>query len=329
MTENILGINALTLEEMAGRLRSHPSIRSKLGIASATKALGLTALSDGRPGDDAAALPCDGGYDLLAGEGFIPAFIEDDPWFAGWCAVMVNLSDIAAMGGRSTAVIDQVWAPSAKAAAPLLQGLCDASAAYGVPLVGGHTNLSAQTLGLAASVFGKAQRLITSFDAAPGDLLIAAIDRRGNYRNFDNFCAALDAPGGRLRGDLMLLPALAEDALVLAGKDISQGGLIGTALMLAECSSVGIDINLSEINPPNGIEVERWLRSFPSFGFLLSAAPENAQAVCKRFATRGIDARAIGRITDGSAVTFRSGADSAVFWDHAQTPYLDLGANHA
>ncbi|MBR9840496.1 MAG: sll0787 family AIR synthase-like protein [Rhodobacteraceae bacterium] len=317
------------LSALAERLRDHPSIRSKLGIARATRTLGLSAASDGRPGDDAAALPCDGGYDLLAGEGFIPAFIEDDPWFAGWCAVMVNLSDIAAMGGRSAAVVDQVWAPSAEAAAPLLQGLRDASAAYGVPLVGGHTNLSAPALGLAASVFGKAQRLITSFDAAPGDLLIAAVDHRGSYRNFDNFCAALDAPPDRLRRDLELLPALAEDALTRAGKDISQGGIVGTALMLAECSGVGIEIDLSALIPPRGTAAERWLRSFPSFGFLLSVAPENANAVCARFAARGIDASAIGRVTDGSTVTLTHGPDRALFWDHAQTPYLDLGGHHA
>ena len=317
------------LSALAERLRDHPSIRSKLGIARATRTLGLSAASDGRPGDDAAALPCDGGYDLLAGEGFIPAFIEDDPWFAGWCAVMVNLSDIAAMGGRSAAVVDQVWAPSAEAAAPLLQGLRDASAAYGVPLVGGHTNLSAPALGLAASVFGKAQRLITSFDAAPGDLLIAAVDHRGSYRNFDNFCAALDAPPDRLRRDLELLPALAEDALTRAGKDISQGGIVGTALMLAECSGVGIEIDLSALIPPQGTAAERWLRSFPSFGFLLSVAPENANAVCARFAARGIDACAIGRVTDGSAVTLTHGPDRALFWDHATHPYLDLGGHHA
>ena len=34
----------------------------------------------------------------------------------------------------------------------------------------------------------------------------------------DNFCAALDAPADRLRSDLDLLPTLAEDGLVAAGK---------------------------------------------------------------------------------------------------------------
>lgn len=318
-----------TPAELVERLRSHPSIRSKLGIAHATQVLELTSQTAGRPGDDAAALPCDGGYDLFAGEGFIPAFIADDPWFAGWCAVMVNLSDIAAMGGRATAVIDQVWAPDAEAVKPLLEGLRDASAVYGVPLVGGHTNLAAPALGLAASVTGKAQRLITSFDAMPGDVLIAAIDQRGAYRNFDNFCAALEAPSDRLRADLALLPALAEDGLVRAGKDISQGGIVGTALMLAECSGVGLDIDLTAITPPAGVPLERWLRSFPSFGFLLTAPAGQAQEVCQRFESRNITAGVMGRIRSGSAVTLSDTEETALFWDHAQTPYLDLGDHHA
>ncbi|WP_116134711.1 sll0787 family AIR synthase-like protein [Tropicimonas sp. IMCC34043] len=314
---------------LAAALRDHPSIRSKLGIARATRALGLTASSDGRPGDDAAVLPGPAGYDLLAGEGFIPAFVRDDPWFAGWCAVMVNLSDIAAMGGRATAIVDQIWAPDAETAAPMMAGLRDASAAYGVPLVGGHTNFAAGELGLAATVLGRAKAVISSFDARPGDLLLAAIDHRGAYRNFDNFFAAAEAPHDRLRGDLALLPDLAEAGLVRAGKDISQGGIAGTALMLAECSGVGIDIDLSSISLPRGVAMDRWLRSFPSFGFLLSVDPEKANAVCARFCARGIEACAIGQVARGSAVSLADRTGRALFWDHAKTPYLDLGDRRA
>ncbi|WP_138472995.1 sll0787 family AIR synthase-like protein [Poseidonocella sp. HB161398] len=317
------------LAGLAERLRAHPAIRSKLGIGRAAAGLGLSAASPGRPGDDAAALPNGQGWDLLAGEGFIPGFVEENPWFAGWCGVMVNLSDIAAMGGRATAVLDQIWAPSAEAARPLMEGLRDASAAYGVPLVGGHTNFGAPALGLAVSVLGKAEALVTSFDARPGDMLIAAADPRGRYINFDNFCAALEAPPARLRGDLALLPELAAAGLVRAGKDVSQGGIIGTALMLAECSGVAIEIDLDALAPPPGIAPERWLRTFPSFGFLLSVAPGDANAVCARFAARGLDANAVGRVLPGSAVTLADGRDRAPFWDHAATPYLDLGVPHA
>jgi AIR synthase-related protein len=319
----------MSLQDLAQRLNTHPAIRSKTGIAEATLALGLNAQSAGRPGDDAAPLPRAGGYDLLAGEGFIPAFVKDDPWFAGWCAMMVNLSDIAAMGGRSVAMVDHIWAPNADAAAPLLKGLRDASAAYGVPLVGGHTNLNAAELGLSASVFGRANALITSFDAAPDDILIAAIDHRGAYRNFDNFCAALEAPPERLRGDLEILPTLAENGLTKAGKDISQGGIVGTALMLAECSGVGIDIDLAAITPPVGIPKERWLHSFPSFGYLLCVRPDDVAKVCAHFTDRDIHAAPIGRITNGSALALIQGSEAALFWDHAVTPYLNLGGQNA
>ncbi|MHA3978807.1 sll0787 family AIR synthase-like protein [Halovulum sp. GXIMD14794] len=309
---------------LAEALAAHPSIRSKCAIAAATSALGLTAHAQGRPGDDAAILPRAGGADLLAGEGFIPGFVADDPWFAGWCGVMVNLSDIAAMGGRTVALIDQVWAPEAEIAAPLLQGLKDAAEAYDVPLVGGHTNLSAPDLSLAVSVLGRASAPVTSFDARPGDVLLAAIDHRGAYRNFDNFCAALEAPHARLRGDLELLPELAEAGLLHAAKDISQGGIVGTALMLAECSDVGIDLDLSAIQPPEGVPLERWMRSFPSFGFLMAAAPGDAGDIAARFHARDITCAVIGKVTEGSAVRLTSGVEAAIFWDHSRTRYLGL-----
>lgn len=319
----------MSLRALAAELAAHPSIRSKLAIGRAAAGLGLTSGSMGQPGDDAAVLPGAEGYDLLAGEGFIPAFVADDPWFAGWCGVMVNLSDIAAMGGRTTALIDQVWAPDAAAAAPLLAGLRDAAAAYGVPLVGGHTNFAAPNLCLAVSVLGRARAPISSFAARPGDLLMAAIDHRGAYRNFDNFCAALDAPHDRLRGDLALLPALAEAGLVRAGKDISQGGIVGTALMLAECSGTGITLDLPAIAPPPGVALARWLRSFPSFGFLLAVSGTDRDEVLGRFHARDIHAAVIGEVTTGTAVTLQDRDTSAMFWDWRARPYLSLSPSEA
>ncbi|MTH78481.1 sll0787 family AIR synthase-like protein [Paracoccus aestuariivivens] len=315
---------------LAAGLAAHPSIRGKLDIALATKGLGLSTGSQGAPGDDAAAMPDGaGGWDLFAGEGFMPAFVAHDPWFAGWCGVMVNLSDIAAMGGRATALLDAVWAPDATTAAPLLQGMRDASAAYGVPIVGGHTNLHSTALNLAVSVTGKAQALIRGSGARAGDVLIAAIDHRGSYRNFDNFCAALDAPPARLRGDLALLPELAEAGLVTGGKDISQGGIAGTALMLAEASGCGLRIALDDIPLPDGAGLDRWLRSFPSFGFLLTARPAHVDDICRRFAARDIPAAVIGEAIAGSRVEFASGGLVAPFWDHAARPYLSLKPEHS
>ncbi|QTG16868.1 sll0787 family AIR synthase-like protein (plasmid) [Agrobacterium tumefaciens] len=316
----------MDLYALATALAAHPSIRSKLDIAATTRALSLSSGTPGMPGDDAAAIPAlDGTWDLLAGEGFMPQFVQDDPWFAGWCGVMVNLSDIAAMGGRATALLDAVWAPDAASAEPLLSGLRDAAMAYGVPIVGGHTNLRSKVLNLAVSVMGRSKRLISSFAATPGDVLIAVIDHRGQYRpSFDNWCAALDAPHERLRRDYEILPELAEAGLVDAGKDISQGGIVGTALMLAESSRCGFDIALADIPLPQGVQLERWLRSFPSFGFLLSVRSERVKQVCSMFHRRDISAAAIGRATDSSRIDLTSGSARATFWDYKTIPYISL-----
>ncbi len=316
----------MNLDIITAELAAHPSIRGKLDIAASTIGLSLSAGTTGQPGDDAAAIARpEGGWDLFAGEGFMPQFVQDDPWFAGWCGVMVNLSDIAAMGGRATALLDVIWAPDAAAAGAVLSGLRDAAAAYEVPVVGGHTNLRSPALNFAVSVTGRANRLISSFAAKCGDVLIAAIDHRGHYRpRFDNWCAALDAPHARLRGDYELLPELAESGLVDAGKDVSQGGIVGTALMLAECSRCGFDIDLSAIPVPPGVDLVRWLRSFPSFGFLLSVRPERATEVCTVFSARDISVAPIGYATDRPRVDLTLGGARATFWDYAATPYLNL-----
>ncbi|MCV6598143.1 MAG: sll0787 family AIR synthase-like protein [Mangrovicoccus sp.] len=321
------------LQQLVRGLRAHPSIRGKLDIRDSTETLGLTAQSPGAPGDDAAVLPRGDGYDLMATEGFINGFVQADPWFAGWCGVMVNISDILAMGGRPSAITNALWAPDATAATPVLAGMKAASAAYGVPIVGGHTNLRSEQLQLAVSIHGHANALITSQNARPGDVLLAAVDLRGAYRlPFDNWNAALTAPPERLRRNLTILPDLAEAGLLRAGKDISQGGIAGTAVMLAECSGVAMDIHTDALPLPDGTALEQWLRSFPSFGFLLSVAPEAVEACCAAFHAQEISAVPCGTVSAGHGVSFSGPGGTVPFWDYADTPYLGLapkGAIHA
>lgn len=316
------------LVALTGRLAAARGVSGKTDIAAACAPLGLTAQNAGRPGDDCAVLPDGhGGWTLYAIEGFIPGFVEADPWFAGWCGVMVNISDVLAMGGTPTAVVNAIWAPDATQAKPVLEGMAAAATAYGVPIVGGHSNLAAPGMNLSVSVLGHATQLMTSFDAAPGDTLICVIDHRGAYRApFDNWQAALDAPHDRLRADAGFMAKLAQTGRVTACKDISQAGIPGTALMLAECSGVGIDITLDAIPLPTGVTLERWLGSFPSFGFLITATPADAEQIIDSFQARTLSAAAIGTVTPGSTVSLHAGAHVAPFWDHAADPYMALTA---
>ncbi|SDZ60820.1 hypothetical protein SAMN05444004_13113 [Jannaschia faecimaris] len=318
---------------LAAHLAAHPHVTGKRDIDIARAALGLSQNSPGRPGDDAAAIPDGDGWQLMATEGFMNDFVASAPWFAGWCAVMVNISDILAMGGRPTAVTNALWAPDAASAAEILRGMKEASEAYGIPIVGGHTNLRTAQPQLAAAIWGRAKALITSFDAQPGDLLIACADMRGAYAGDNsNFPAFLKAPHARLRADMEILPGLAEDGLVTAGKDISQGGIAGTALMLAECSGVGITIDPDRISSPDG-DLARWMTAFPSFGFLLTATPANAAKVLSRFHAYEIEAAVIGTVDAGSSLRLTDGTTHHAIWDHAAAPYLGLSpikeASHA
>src|SRR5712671_548588 len=322
-------IGSLALDRLAATLRAGRGIAAKRDIAGVAMRLGVSAESVVPVGDDCAAIADGDGYLLFAIEGFMNEFVACDPWFAGWCGVMVNISDVAAMGGRPIAVVDAVWAASEADAQPVLAGMREASVAFGVPIVGGHTNTHTDRGQLSVAILGRARRLLTSFDAQPGDRLVAAIDLRGRYREpFANWEAATDAAPERLRGDLDVLRAIAESGLARAAKDISQGGIIGTAMMLAECSGVGATIDVTAVPKPEGVPLDRWLQTFPSYGYIPAVTPTQAEAVRKLFAVRDIAAAEIGDITPGGRVTITDGHSSENVWDFAREPLIGCGAVH-
>lgn len=313
----------LDLATLAERLRRGAGLKAKREIASVARALGLPGTQAIAVGDDCAAIPDGEAYTLFAIEGFMSEFVAADPWFAGWCGVMVNISDIAAMGGRALAVVDALWAEGVDGATPLLEGLAAAARSFNVPVVGGHSNLRGASGQLAVAIVGRAQHLLTSFDAKPGNTLVAAIDLRGRYRPpFLNFDAATLAPPRRLRDDIELLPAIAEAGLATAAKDISQAGLVGTAAMLAECSRVAIDIDVGAVPRPAGVALDRWLMSFPSFGYLLSVPPACVDEVVARFAARDIAVAVTGAVSAGTQVAITDGTHREVIWDFADEPLI-------
>ncbi|MGY2048970.1 sll0787 family AIR synthase-like protein [Methylobacterium sp. JK268] len=305
---------------IAAQIRGARGLAHKRDIDAVVARLGLAG-SAVPVGDDCAAIPDGDGHLLLAIEGFLDGFVAADPYFAGHCGVMVNLSDVAAMGGRPLAVVDAVWARGEEGADPVLRGLADAARTYGVPVVGGHTNLRAESGHLAVAVLGRANRLLTSFDAEPGDALVAAIDLRGRFRDPDPYWdASSGSPAERLRGDLALLPALAEAGLSRAAKDVSMAGIVGTTLMLLEGSRVGARIDLGRIPRPDGIPLARWLTAFPSFGFVLAVKPSDREAVIGRFTARGLAAAAIGTVDASRRARVSDGEAEETVWDFTAGP---------
>jgi len=319
-----------SLEALANMLRASAGLSAKRDIASVASRLDVSGASSVAVGDDCAAIADGDGFTLFAIEGFMNQFVAADPWFAGWCGVMVNVSDVAAMGGRPVAVVDAIWANGVGEADPVLAGLHAAATAFGIPIVGGHTNLKTDRSQLSVAILGKAKRLLTSFDARLGDRLIAAIDLRGRYREqFANWEAATTAPHARLRGDYALLPTIAEKGLCKSAKDISQGSVVGTAAMLADCSGVGMVIDIRAIPRPEGVSHERWLSTFPSFGFLLSVELGKVADTIETFRQRGIAANDIGAVTTDRRVTITDGVSTETICDLSIGSLLGCGQRGA
>jgi AIR synthase-related protein len=322
----------MRLHELASELSASLGLQHKQEIQAAARHFpvarnGPWGAAPVRLGDDCAAIPDREGYLLLAAEGMWPALVESEPRFAAYCAILVNASDVYAMGGRPLAVVDTLFARTPDAAAPLWEGLAEAAEHLGVPVVGGHTNLHSPYAALAAAVVGRARCLLTSFAARPGDELIAAIDLRGEMHPRHPFWnAATGAPAARLRADYEILPWLAEAGLAGAAKDISMGGLVGTALMLLESSGVGGSLRLEAIPRPLSIPLATWLLAFPSYGFLLSVPPGHAAAVLRAFGDRAIEAAIIGSVDSGRHLTLASGAERTTLWDLGAAPLTGFGA---
>lgn len=332
---------ALTPRQLTDHLRSLRGVCHKLDLQATSAMLDgdarsprddasnpAGALPEVRIGDDCAAIPDGaGGYLLFAIEGLLDEFVVADPWFAGYCAVMVNLSDVYSMGGRPLAIVDALWASAAERVKPIWDGMLAAATKYEVPIVGGHTNVRSAAEHLAAAVLGRAHRLLSSFDARAGDVLVSAIDLRGAwYKTYPYWNASTAADGPRLRADLEILPLLAEAELCSAAKDISMGGLVGTATMLAECSGVGVSIDTSRIPSPPGVAMEKWLSCFPSFGFLMAVAPTNVDAVIERFTDRHIAAAPVGEFNPSHRVTLVDDRlNEEVFWNLAAEPFIGFG----
>jgi thiamine-monophosphate kinase len=107
-------------------------------------------------GDDAAVVVAPDGPLLLAADAVVAGVhtpvdlpLED----VGWKAVVVNVSDVAAMGGRPLHLLVTVAAPAGTDLDRLFDGVADAAHAYVCPVVGGDLT-TADALVVAVAVTG-------------------------------------------------------------------------------------------------------------------------------------------------------------------------------
>jgi len=328
--------DTLDLTALLDTLRATPAMLSKQAIQQPADAMGDATRSLTReqlyalPGDDTAAIACGDHFQLLAIEGMLPGFVQAAPWFAGWSAVMANVSDITAMGGRATAVVNAYWHHEQDAAKQLLAGIRAACDAYGLLLAGGHTSLAAgNPTALAVAITGIAHKLLSTLHVAPGQVLAMAVDLEGDWHADSTYWKAFEGvPAARLRSKLEVLPRLAEAELLHAAKDISNAGVLGSLLMLLETTGCGATIDLNALPCPEGADFSRWLQVFPSYGFLMTLDESDWPQVQAAFAFEGLRCERIGHVNASGSLDVHAGEQRSTFWNLREQAFTGFSYPH-
>lgn len=311
------------LAEVVRRFREHSGRLGKASLALIAETLPAGDWTQG-PGDDAAAIPDGDGYILAAGEAIWPPLVEADPHAAGVAAIVANVNDVAAMGGRPTAIVDTIVAP-AEVARPILEGLREAADLYGVPIVGGHLTGREGPPSLSAFILGRASALLPSAAVGPGQALLLAACHEGELRHQGLAFTSIAARGRPLREDIEVLPRLAESGAALSAKDVSMAGLLGSLAMLLEPTRSGALVELERVPPPNGVSLPDWLSAFPNYAFLITAEPDRAEDVRSPFLDRGLACEVIGTITDDGVLAVTLGDERADLIDLNSETVTGLG----
>jgi uncharacterized protein len=303
------------LAHLAAAVRAAPGLRAKREL---TLLHGRGFAADG---DDGAIVDHGDGKLVLCGEAIAPALLAADPFAAGAAAVATNVSDVRAMGGRPLALVDTLVSPDRDHADRVLDGLQWAAGRLGVPIVGGHLTLGAPAA-LSAFCTGTVTTPLRAAAARPGDVLLAAFCLDGSDRGHDPpiWSSLREREPAQLREDGEALVEVAERGLCHAARDVSMPGVAGSLLQLLELAGCGATLDVDRLPRPEGMSIERWVLAFPSFGFVLAAAPEHADAACEAFARRGLACAPCGAFDDTRALRLAGGGESAEVWDLAAEP---------
>jgi putative methanogenesis marker protein 2 len=325
-------VHSCSTEIIAKVVREYEGVRRKHSIGEMVRALKIDAPHVVASfGEDAAVIEHNDEALLLAADGVWSRLMEADPYWAGYCSVLVNIHDIAAMGGHPIAMVDIFSIAKTTIQELVVKGMHDASAQFGVPIVGGHLHPDAPYSVIDVAIIGSAKMdaIIYSHTARSGDSVVAAIDLSGRVHpscalNWDSVTMKSAAD---VRKQIAIMEEIGKRHLVTAGKDISNPGLIGTLGMLLEVSGKGARIDLGLIPKPdlaaNTMTFEQWVRMYPGMGFILTAGKEQVKELISLFASVGITAGEIGTVNSSRELVITyNGQETQVF------DFIDDGIMH-
>lgn len=299
-----------------GEFRVISSIRSDLKDFQKEVIVGI--------GDDTAAIKVSGKKLLLFTS---DSLVEDvhfkwdytSPFQVGWKALVVNISDVAAVGGNPTHCLVSLALPSdteRNLVREVYRGLKKAASKYRVGIVGGDT-VRAPSFIITVSLLGEVKRenIVLRSGAKPGDLIYVT----GQLGSSGAGLACLKAPNGKvkpkirqflIKKHLIPSPRLVEGQKIASSQiatsmiDLSDG-LASDLHRLAEESKVGavlwedefpIALATEQLAKVMGKSLLEWILYGGEDYELLFTVPPNKKEKLKQ--TLGFPHTLIGEIVD-------------------------------
>ncbi|MEM2925322.1 MAG: methanogenesis marker 2 protein [Methanocellales archaeon] len=310
----------MQLEKLARSLREFEGVTRKRTIGALVSAFHVNKNKIiASFGEDAAVIDFGEKVLLLAADGIWSKLMKADPFWAGYCSVLVNIHDIAAMGGEPIAMVNVFSVSSKEICKVVSQGMSKAVKKFDVPMVGGHVHPDTPYDSIDVAILGIARKdsVIYSHTAQIDDDILIGIDLDGRiHPSFQiNWDSTTHKDTQTLKKQLKSMQVLGEAHLVNAGKDISNPGTIGSLGMILEISGVGAIVDLERIPRPENLELEQWLKMYPGMGFIVTAKPENSAEVIKVFEAHGLKSEKIGKIVKGSKLEVTYNGKRATVFD--------------
>jgi hypothetical protein len=268
-------------------------------------------------GEDAASIFQDDSKDeliLLTTDAITEELSQKNPWAAGFSAIMVCVGDIYACGGIPTAASAIISSDQAQIRDELLNGLLEATNRFEIPLIRGHTSDKTSNVGVSATVVGtvKKENYISAGGARTGDDIIIIADFDGRVGKSNKFY--WDTITYKSKEEIMekkqVMKIIAENRLVHSSKDISNGGIFGTLLLLLQYSKKGAIVDLELIQAPKDVitsdfPLEDYVKMYLTFAFLVTSSESNFKKISEIGSKFGLSVFKIGKITKNTQIRMK------------------------
>lgn len=310
------------LKKIAESIRKNENIIEKIAISPIVQYIDSNSFKSSRIfsdiGQDSAAIKDKDKYILITTDRIKTGFIEKFPFGAGFSSILVSVDDIYACGGIPIAASLIISVKNIDTCKIILEGICEASKKFHVPIIRGHTNPNGICYELSSTMIGEIDKnnYISAINARINDNIILAVDFDGRIGKASKFY--FDTVTFKNSEDVLKkrksMNIIAEKHLANASKDISNGGIFGTILQLSNYSNVGADVNVNKIIIPPQLKglnytLEMYINMYLTTSFILTASDNNSESIIKVFKKYGLEANVIGKIIKQKILKINDGKD--------------------